>query len=661
MVIVKISQGLANSMYEFAAGYALSKKLNQELALDISECVVSNACGWGFFLDYFNIPKCKKIVYDLQDVRHIGHEDVNSILKCIREKSQILVENENTSNETTLYKSIKDIDLMELADNIFLCGYFFPREKYYGDYWDDIRRLFTLRDKSEEVCQFEQLIAGKVSIGIHMRRGDMLLAEWATRMSDNYYLAAMEMCREQFGDCIFCVFSDDIEYAKQLMEKDKNVYYIHYLGYDNAALDEFICLSMCTHRILSNSSTFSRLADELNGAEGRKTFLQGDISSENTIGIFRKKLNAVKKYLKKYKKDNNGSVLLDFDQIAKYAKKYKKDNVDNIENYKQKQATALNTNVTCDNCYDINKIIAELSLNVYNRDNSTSNKLLLQKFCCLFYLQKFDMALQLAFRLYDNTSKEEGFIIKYIKMLSDLQYKEEALVEAIGYKNEALINAVVNGDGNLLLLRKALASEKKHFVIVPYAKMVSSEIIPSLGEVGAILNHLGHAVTWVVDPLDPVDTEQITKEARLKNRQGVYLPGDVLLYSKILTDGAADLFSSFTEQEIVVISRRPEMFIDKAYCKNKKVQYVYWDFSAPNEAEALLAKEKMSATEELDMKKHSDYIMTTKDNEGSKFITWDAKNEPDYEIVEDRWDFSKEHRLNTNYIYAVAKMMERVK
>ena len=82
MVIVKISQGLANSMYEFAAGYALSKKLNQELALDISECVVSNACGWGFFLDYFNIPKCKKIVYDLQDVRHIGHE--KSPTTCIR-------------------------------------------------------------------------------------------------------------------------------------------------------------------------------------------------------------------------------------------------------------------------------------------------------------------------------------------------------------------------------------------------------------------------------------------------------------------------------------------------------------------------------------------------------------------------------------------------
>lgn len=662
MVIVKISQGLANSIYEFATGYALAKKLNQELVLDISECIVSGICSWGFSLDYFKLPQFKKILYGVQDIAHVSHTDINSIFRKIKDNSTVLVEHEADTVEGGLwYKSIKDIYQMNLRDNIYLCGYFFSREKYYEDFWEEIRQLFTLREKSAEVLQFELLIKGKVSVGIHMRRGDMLLADWATRMNDNYYLAAIEICREQFGDCIFCVFSDDIDYAKQLIGKDKSVYYINYLGYDNAALDEFVCLSMCNHRIMSNSSTFSRLADELNGAAGRKTFWQGTIFPEKKKCFFRRVLNKVKKYLKKYKNETSANILLDFDQVEKYAKKYKKDNVDNIRDYGQKQGDVLSTSITGGNCYEVNEKIARLSLNVYNRSNKAKGKMLLQKFYCYCAMKKFDMALQLAFVLYNNARKEEAFISKYIKIISSLQYKEEALVEAIGCNSKTLIDGVVNGDRSLLLLKKALESERRHFVIVPYAKMVSSDRILSFGEIGAILNHLGHDVSWVVDPLADADTEQIDKEARLKNRQGVYLPGEVLLYSKIIGKGVADLYESFADKEIIVISRRPEMFIDKGHCKNKKLRYVYWDFSAANEAEAPLAKEKMSEAEELEMANYADYIMTTKDYSGGKYIVWDEKNKTDYEIVEDRWDFSREHRLDTRYIYAVAKMMERIK
>lgn len=660
MVIVKISQGMANALYEFASGYALAKRLNQEMVLDISECVVSNVCGWGFPLDYFNIPQVKKLVYGVQDITHTSHQDINSIPKHLREDSTILVEHEaDIVGGGVWYKSLKDIDKMNLRDNIYLCGYFFSREKYYDDYWEEIKRLFTLSEKSVEVLQFEQLIEGKVSVGIHMRRGDMLLAEWATRMNDNYYLAAMEICRERFGNCIFCVFSDDIDYAKQLIGKDKSVYYVHYLGYDNAALDEFMCLSMCTHRILSNSSTFSRLADELNGADERKTFFQGVISSEKS-GIFRKILNVVKKYLKKYKKGNNGSVLIDYDQIEKYAKKYKNDNVDNIKDYEQKQEAVLCTSVTCDNCYEINEKIAGLSLNVYDRSDEAKGKMLLQKFYCYCFMKKFDMALQLAFVLYDSAHKEDAFISKYIEMLSALQYKEEALVEALGYNSETLIDGVVHGDRNLLLLKNALESERKHFVIVPYAKMVSADRILSFGEIGVILSHLGHDVTLVVEPSDTVDVEQINKEARLRNRQGVYLPCDVLLYKKVIDEGIADLYASFADEDVVVIARRPEMFVDKEYCNNKKLHYVYWDFSAMNEPEAPLAKEKLSPGDELKMINSADCIMTTKWNDDSRYVVWEERK-CEYEFIEDRWDFSKEHRLNIQYIYAVAKMMERIK
>ena len=66
MVVVRISPGLANPMYEFMAAYALAKELGQELVVDIAECIDA---AWDYCLDYFNIPSVKKIVYNTKDAR----------------------------------------------------------------------------------------------------------------------------------------------------------------------------------------------------------------------------------------------------------------------------------------------------------------------------------------------------------------------------------------------------------------------------------------------------------------------------------------------------------------------------------------------------------------------------------------------------------------
>ena len=38
MVTVKIGDGMGNQMYNYACGYAVSRRLGQKLRLDISEC-----------------------------------------------------------------------------------------------------------------------------------------------------------------------------------------------------------------------------------------------------------------------------------------------------------------------------------------------------------------------------------------------------------------------------------------------------------------------------------------------------------------------------------------------------------------------------------------------------------------------------------------------
>lgn len=67
MVIVGLSPGLANQMYEYAAAYALANELKQELVLDISECIKASR---GYMLDFFSIPDTRKIVYYTNDSEH---------------------------------------------------------------------------------------------------------------------------------------------------------------------------------------------------------------------------------------------------------------------------------------------------------------------------------------------------------------------------------------------------------------------------------------------------------------------------------------------------------------------------------------------------------------------------------------------------------------
>ena len=52
MLIVRLTTGLGNQMYEYMAGYALARELHQELVLDIENCTRS---AYGYLLDHFNI------------------------------------------------------------------------------------------------------------------------------------------------------------------------------------------------------------------------------------------------------------------------------------------------------------------------------------------------------------------------------------------------------------------------------------------------------------------------------------------------------------------------------------------------------------------------------------------------------------------------------
>lgn len=617
VIIVRLSTGLANQMYEFAAAYALSKELGRELIVDISSCYDS---AWGYLLDYFNIPSCKKLICVQTGDSDHKHTDPESLPPSLRRRVKVWVEDEN---QYVRYEGLENLQDVDRSEEIYLCGYFSNRKRYFEKYWEEIRRNFTLKQSFREVEKFKELIKGKTSVGVHIRRGDMLLADFATAMKDDYYRAAMGYCRKRYKDCIFCVFSDDIEFAKKMLGQDSSVYYVHFYGYDDAALLEFMCLSLCNHRILSNSSTFSRLADELNTNETGHFFVQATASGWKELKnhLIREKNERL------LGKKQNRRIIIDKYDIKRYAKKYVIDNISNISDYDIRMKKIISTEITEDNAEFVLDEIAELSLNIYECSSLLEPAILLKKFIALVLCKEFHMALQASVKLYEKYRTDEEFK-KYLVIA----------LEAVGAKKEAAIESISAVQNR----------SKKHFIIVPGIKIQPSSHLVGLAELGVALYHMGHDVSLVFTPSDESESYYLRNNECLVNRNGANMGCRQYDLEEIKRRGIDKFYQSFQKEELVVISRDPD-FYDRQF---EHITYVFPDYSDMRDVEAIEAKNipydiMQRLYDEAD-------IVLTKDKkkaDAPKAVFWEDEGcKEEYWICEEMWELGYEHRLSDRII-----------
>ncbi len=613
MVIARLSPGLANQMMEYAASFALAEELEQELVLDIAECKNS---PWGYLLDFFNIPNARKISYFLVDAEQTGHVNIKGIPEALKE--QIIIFTEDEQSEARAYKGLDKIPELEKNSNVYMCGYFFNRSWYYDKYWETLRKNFSLRVEIQEVQRFQELIKNKISVGVHIRRGDMLLADWAEKMEGDYYKAAIAYCRKCFGDCIFCVFSDDLNYVKNLLGKDDSIYYIHFLGYDDADVAEFICLSLCNHRILSNSSTFSRLADELNGGKERYTFYQGTLEVKTFWWH----------HIKKMILERGNTKRLDKWDIKKFARLYKSNNRDNIHGWRKKVNQIFNsTTITDRKDTEILSEISEVCLNMYEASIEDEKKLLYCKFIALTRLEKYHNALMAAYPI-------------YVTYADDLEYRKSLIkaLKGVGADKEAELELNREKGG-------------KHFIIVQKVKTLASSKQYGLIELGIVLYHMGHKVSFIFESIDKGEQYYVQKNKMLTDRHDICLGPFQYLKQEIKNHGFDKFLMEQSEDELVVITR------DKDFCgqrvEGKEIKYIFPDYSDVRDAETRAGRR--TSKEELEYLYDTADVILTYDSENTdsngKFVIWqDNDHKEEYWIEEKRWKFGDLHRMDERVI-----------
>ena len=601
MLIVRLTTGLGNQMYEYMAGYALARELHQELVLDIENCTRS---AYGYLLDHFNIPVCRKIIY-AQDSTGGGDDEFydrtldlwGDMVILVRTKEQ--KDGYEDNDRMIVYSDWEMVEGFRDYKNLYMYGYFLERRIYFNKYWEEVKTFFTLKEENEDVRDFRKLIQGRTSVGIHIRRGDILLMDWFCKVEDDYYRAAIECCRELYGDCVFCVFSDDIQYAKKMLGWDESIHYVHFDGYDDASVNEFYCLSLCDHRILTALSTFGLLADELHQGSGSHSFMWD--TDESTKGIPLEK------------KSGNKRILLNKEDIRRYSTRYQM---------------------------------------IHEEMAPPDAGLPYLRFKRLVEENRSHEALQAAFCLYHDKKGSVEFGLYLARALMWIGAYEEAVVELAKLSQDAVKQFL----SDLILdesKKKQLASlyegikniGKKHFVIVLEDEATPAYETCGLFDLAIVLSHIGHDVTIVYDTID-AGKYYFQQSNMLHNARGINMECFHVEKETVINSGICDFYNGFEEDELIIISE-DKSFFDRSDC-SKKLQFIISD-------------EEYGSEELFDK---ADYILTQQKElaeDNSKYIYWQEQNiQGQYVLISFPWEYGYGQRLNRRMIKMAEALLKSV-
>jgi hypothetical protein len=248
MIIVRLTGGLGNQMFQYAAGRRLAHHHNTDLFLDAS--------GFPYYplrkyeLDLFKI-NAKIATLDLLKQIPISRKD------AIRIRIRQLY----AQDKEFRYVKEDGLDfheeILSLPDNCYLDG-FWQSEKYFLEIADIIRREFLFVNFPSIINQ--DLISRIVScnsVSMHIRRGDYVFDPGTMKihgvLDREYYTKSLKIIEEYVKDPQIFVFSDDIVWAKNNIKTHLPLHFIDFNRMENN-FEDLRLMIQCKHHIIANSS-----------------------------------------------------------------------------------------------------------------------------------------------------------------------------------------------------------------------------------------------------------------------------------------------------------------------------------------------------------------------------------------------------------------------
>ncbi len=262
MIYVRITGGLGNQLFEYAAArYLQKKKKDRELVLDVTE--YSHNRLRRFSLRHFQIPACKKQDLDSGKVP-VKNWHIRFFCRAIA-----FVNGKDTIEKRILTERVLKYPLQAMGivknsfsndrysrillrqKNIYLSGYF-QSEDFFPGLRNTLRKELQIKRKmTGERQAFLEQIKGSNAVCLHIRLGDYKTSKIHMVCTEGYYRRAVRMMRQKYPDARFFVFSDEVETVKKVCGSKADFQYEPEGCRDYETLE---LMKHCRHFIMSNSS-----------------------------------------------------------------------------------------------------------------------------------------------------------------------------------------------------------------------------------------------------------------------------------------------------------------------------------------------------------------------------------------------------------------------
>ena len=253
---IKLTGGLGNQMFQFAAGYSIARKNNVELSLDLRR--------YNRRIDHngFELQK----VFDIYSKVNILNNPANFSFTNIKEfLNKIDITYSKFKEQHFHYTN----EIQNIPKHSLLNGYW-QSELYFKNYAQEIREIFSFFEKLDKK---NLLIANDIekndSISIHIRRGDYLLKQNYNFNQDlrEYYIKAIQESSKYFSYPKYFIFTDDPLWVTENFKIDYPFIVVD-INHGTDSFYDMQLMSLCKSNIIANSS-FSWWGAWLNDKEDK--------------------------------------------------------------------------------------------------------------------------------------------------------------------------------------------------------------------------------------------------------------------------------------------------------------------------------------------------------------------------------------------------------
>jgi len=249
VIIVQLTGGLGNQLFQYAAGRYLSFIRQTELKLDLSWYAQTTE-NRPYALNHFRIEAATATETEIAQLRHTG---LRRLWTRWQERSLPYYRKTMYYEPSFAY----DENFSQAKDNVYLLGYR-QSEKYFLPVADLIRRELQLKEKPQGLnATLAKEIIHQNSVSLHVRRGDYLSNPVFARnhplCSLHYYQRCISLLAQTVSDPHFFIFSDDPEWAQEHLQLEFPHTFVTHNG-DAKNYEDLHLMSLCKHHILANSS-----------------------------------------------------------------------------------------------------------------------------------------------------------------------------------------------------------------------------------------------------------------------------------------------------------------------------------------------------------------------------------------------------------------------